>query len=124
MYLRTASGSSCVDGVAYAAMGMLPSVVNTSANTGRVSGMPATAKPVAVGGWACTTAWTSWRWRYTSRCINISDEGSRSPWSLRPSRSVMHIMSGVRKPLQTLLGVINRRSAPSRTLMLPSFDAV
>ena len=36
----------------------------------------------------------------------------------------MHIMSGVMNPLQTLFGVISSRSAPSRTLMLPSFDAV
>ena len=63
MYLRTASGSSLVDGVAYSAIGMLPSVVSTSASTGRVSGMPATAKPVAIGGWACTTACTSGRCR-------------------------------------------------------------
>ena len=35
---------------------MLPSVVSTSASTARSSGMPATAKPVAVGGCACTTA--------------------------------------------------------------------
>ena len=47
MYLRTASGSSAVDGVPYSAIGMLPSVVTTSASTARVSGMPATAKPVA-----------------------------------------------------------------------------
>ena len=46
------------------------------------------------------------------------------PASFRPSRSVMHIMSGVMKPLQTLFGVMSRRSAPSRTLMLPSFEAV
>ena len=36
----------------------------------------------------------------------------------------MHIMSGDMNPLQTLLGVIRSRSRPSRTLMLPSFDAV
>ena len=66
--------------------------------------MPATAKPVAVGGCACTTALTSGRWRYTSRCISISDDGSRSPWSFLPSRSVTHIMSGVMNPLQTLFG--------------------
>jgi hypothetical protein len=36
----------------------------------------------------------------------------------------MHIMSGVMKPLHTLLGVINNRSDPRRTLMLPSFEAV
>ena len=53
---------------------------------------------------------TSGRCRYTSRCISISDDGSRSPWSFRPSRSVMHIMSGVMNPLQTLFGVISRRS--------------
>jgi hypothetical protein len=33
-------------------------------------------------------------------------------------------MSGVMKPLQTLRGVISSRSSPSRTLMLPSFEAV
>src|ERR1700704_1123476 len=54
MYLRTACGSSFVDGVAYSAIGMLPSVVSTSASTARSSGMPATANPVAVGGCACT----------------------------------------------------------------------
>src|SRR6266851_7473475 len=124
MYFRTAAGSSLVDGVAYSAIGMLPSVVSTSASTARSSGMPATAKPVAIGGCACTTAWTSGRCRYTSRCISISDEGSRSPCSLRPSRSVMHIMSGVMKPLQTLFGVMSRRSDPSLTLMFPSLDAV
>jgi hypothetical protein len=63
MYLRTASGSSAVDGVAYSAIGMLPSVVSTSASTARSSAMPATAKPVAVGGCACTTALTSGRLR-------------------------------------------------------------
>ena len=52
MYFRTASGSSAVDGVPYSAIGMLPSVVITSASTARVSGMPATAKPVASGGCA------------------------------------------------------------------------
>ena len=36
----------------------------------------------------------------------------------------MHIISGVMKPLQTLVGVISSRPASSRTLMLPSFDAV
>ena len=56
MYWRTASGSSSVDGVAYSAIGMLPSVVMTSASTARSSGMPATANPVAIGGCACTTA--------------------------------------------------------------------
>ena len=62
-YLRTASGSSFVDGVAYSAIGTLPSVVTTSASTARSSGMPATAKPVAIGGCACTTAVASGRWR-------------------------------------------------------------
>ena len=38
--------------VPYSAMGMLPSVVITSASTARSSGMPATAKPVASGGCA------------------------------------------------------------------------
>ena len=38
-------------------------VVSTSANTARSSAIPATAKPVAVGGCACTTARTSGRWR-------------------------------------------------------------
>jgi len=33
-------------------------------------------------------------------------------------------MSGVMNPLQTLFGVMSRRVASSRTLMLPSFDAV
>src|SRR6476620_6067590 len=33
-------------------------------------------------------------------------------------------MSGVMNPLATPLGVINRRSPPIRTLILPSFDAV
>src|ERR671920_640697 len=50
MYCRTASGSSWVDGVPYAAIGMLPSVVITSASTARSSGMPATANPVASAG--------------------------------------------------------------------------
>ena len=36
----------------------------------------------------------------------------------------MHIMSTVMNPLHTLVGVISSRSGPSRTLMLPSFDAV
>ena len=36
----------------------------------------------------------------------------------------MHIISAVMKPLQTLVGVISSRPASSRTLMLPSFDAV
>ena len=36
----------------------------------------------------------------------------------------MTIMSGDMKPLQTLFGVISRRRSSSRTLMLPSFDAV
>src|SRR6476620_12268900 len=36
----------------------------------------------------------------------------------------MHIMSGVMNPLQTLLGVMTRRSSSSRALMLPSFEAV
>jgi hypothetical protein len=62
-YFRTASGSAMVDGVAYSAIGMLPRVVTTSARTARVSGMPATAKPVAVGGCAWTTAWASGRLR-------------------------------------------------------------
>ena len=123
-YFRTASGSSDVDGVAYSAIGMLPRVVSTSANTARSSGMPATAKPVAMGGCAWQTARASGRCRYTSRCISISDEGSRSPWSFWPFRSVMHIMSGVMKPLQTLRGVMSRRSSPRRALMLPSFEAV
>ena len=35
-YLRTASGSSFVDGVAYSAIGTLPSVVMTSASTGAI----------------------------------------------------------------------------------------
>src|SRR3954447_6021962 len=48
-YLRTASGSSDVDGVAYSAIGILPSVVSTSASTARSSGMPATAKPGQAG---------------------------------------------------------------------------
>src|SRR5688572_12330351 len=38
--------------------------------------------------------------------------------------SVVHIMSGVMKPLHTLLGVIKRRSVSRRTLMFPSFEAV
>ena len=63
MYLRTAAGSSSVDGVPYSAMGMLPRVVITSASTARVNGMPATANPVAIGGCACTTAFTSGRLR-------------------------------------------------------------
>ena len=62
-YLRTASGSSFVDGVAYSAIGTLPSVVTTSARTARSSGMPATANPVAIGGCAWTTARASGRWR-------------------------------------------------------------
>ena len=36
------------------------------------------------------------------------------PASFCPSRSVMHIMSGVMKPLQTLFGVISSRSSSSR----------
>ncbi len=36
----------------------------------------------------------------------------------------MHIMSGVMKPLQTLVGVISRRPASRRTLMFPSLEAV
>ncbi len=35
----------------------------------------------------------------------------------------MTIMSGVMKPLDTLVGVISSLSGPMRTLMLPSFDA-
>ena len=86
--------------------------------------MPATAKAVATGGCACTTAWISGRCRYTSRCICISDDGLRSPASFLPSRSVMHIICAFMKPLQTLVGVISSRWSSSRTLMLPSFDAV
>src|SRR6187551_358139 len=37
MYLRTAAGNSAVDGVPYSAIGMLPSVVTTSASTARVN---------------------------------------------------------------------------------------
>jgi hypothetical protein len=48
----------------------------------------------------------------------------RDPSSLRPVKSVMHIMSGVMNPLQTLFGVMSSRSDPSLTLMLPSLDAV
>ena len=62
MYERIAAGSSAVEGVAYSAIGIPPSVVITSASTARVSGTPATANPVAVAGWACTTARTSGRW--------------------------------------------------------------
>ena len=113
-----------VDGVAYSAMGTLPSVVTTSARTARSSGMPATANAVATGGCAWTTAWISGRCRYTSRCICISDDGFRSPASFFPSRSVMTIIDGSMKPLQTFVGVISSRPASSLTLMLPSFDAV
>src|SRR5262245_10224065 len=102
---------------------MLPRVVITSASTARSNGMPATAKPVAVGGCAWTTARASGRLRYTSRCILSSDEGSRSPATRLPSRSVITIMSGVMNPLDTLLGVVIRRFSPKRTLMLPSLDA-
>jgi len=48
---------------------------------------------------------------------------SRSPASFVPSRSVMTIMSGVMKPLETPLGVVSSRVSSRRTLMLPSFDA-
>ena len=36
----------------------------------------------------------------------------------------LHIISGVMNPLQTLLGVMRSRPAPSRTLMFPSLEAV
>jgi hypothetical protein len=87
-------GQLFVDGVAYSAIGTLPSVVTTSASTARSSGMPATANAVATGGCACTTALTSGRCRYTSRCICISDEGRARPRACVPRRSVMHIISG------------------------------
>ena len=66
--------------------------------------MPATAKPVAIGGCACTTACTSGRCRYTSRCISISDEGSRSPWSFLPVEigDAHHV--GRHEPLADALG--------------------
>jgi hypothetical protein len=36
----------------------------------------------------------------------------------------MHIIAGSMNPLQTFFGVISSRASSSRTLMLPSFDAV
>src|SRR5262249_56383117 len=72
MYLRTASGSSLVDGVAYSAIGMLPSVVMTSARTARSSGMPATANPVAIGGWGGAAAPAAARCRGHPRGALIS----------------------------------------------------
>ena len=123
MYFRTAAGSSGVDGVPYSAMGMLPSVVTTSASTARSSGIPATAKPVAIGGCACTTARTSGRFLYTSRCMSSSDEASRVPRIFFPSRSTTTIMSGVMNPFDTLFGVVRIVASSSLMLMLPSFEA-
>ena len=37
--------------------------MTTSQTSGSVNGMPAAAKPVAVGGWAWQMAWTSGRMR-------------------------------------------------------------
>ena len=115
---------------------MLPSVVITSASTARSSGMPATANPVASGGCACTTALTSGRLRYTSRCISSSDEGSRSPEIFFPARSVTTIISGVMNPFETLFGVVRSRAVvephadvavvaghvPARVQPSPHFD--
>ena len=123
MYFRTAAGSSSVDGVAYSAIGMLPSVVITSASTARSSGMPATAKPVAVGGCACTTALHVGPvaihlevHQHLGRRIAIAGE-------LLAVEIGDHIMSGVMNPFDTLFGVVISRWSSRRTLMLPSFDA-
>ena len=60
---RDLSARSAVDGVPKGTTGTGPSVTTGSASTGRSRGIPATAKPVAAGGWACTTAPTSGRRR-------------------------------------------------------------
>jgi hypothetical protein len=112
-------GSSLVDGVA-PAMGM-PECGQHLGRDGAGQRMPATANPVAIGGWACTTARV-----VPLRDLQVhqhSDDGSRSPCSFRPSRSGAHIMSGVMNPLHAFRRH-RRRSRPSRVLILPSLEAV
>ena len=63
-YVNRGSG---VDGVPYSAIGMLPSVVTTSASTARVSGIPATANPVASGSQALPSR--KFRWPAQRRAV-------------------------------------------------------
>ena len=86
--LSTASGSSRVDGVPYSASGMLPSVVNTSARTARSSGIPRRQSPSPSAGARGRRRPHQAAGGTASRCIWISDDGSRSPWICCPSRSV------------------------------------
>ena len=60
----TARGISSVVGVPYSAKPMRPRLKITSGrSTSWSRRMRQAAKPVAAGGWACTTARTSARWR-------------------------------------------------------------
>src|ERR1019366_7094029 len=66
------SASAREPGCAYSTSGTVPTPYFSSASIGCSTVSPATEKPVATGGWACTTARISGRIAYAAKCTSTS----------------------------------------------------
>src|SRR5580704_15144639 len=122
LYLSTSSATSLpISGVPGVRYGARPTLTKTSySGTMQVGGtMPATAKPVAYGGWQWQVATAVGCFCMICRCMRISLVRFLVPQSWLPEKSTRHMSSGLRRPLLKSVGVQMAMSSPTRMAMLP-----